>query len=127
MLGNAQAYSGFAVKDTARAAAFYRDTLGLDVSERDEGLQITLAGDRPVFVYPKPDHQPATYTILNFPVDDIDKAVEQLGQRGVKFERYDGMEQDEHGIARDPRGPAIAWFTDPDGNIFSVHQGSPFD
>jgi hypothetical protein len=90
------------------------------VSEDNDLLVLHLAGGRDTLVYPKPDHQPATYTILNFQVDDIDETVDQLTQRGVRFERYDGLEQDEKGISRSPAGPPIAWFTDPAGNILSV-------
>ena len=88
---------------------------------RDGMLTLHLAGDRPTLVYPKPDHEPATYTILNFPVDDIEKAVDELTARGVEFERYDGFDQDERGIFRGG-GPYIAWFTDPAGNVLSVLQ-----
>ena len=124
MLENSNAYSGFAVDDIDKAVDFYGKTLGLKTSVLDEGnlIQIDLPGDRPVLVYLKPDFSPATYTILNFPVDDVDAAVDELGSRGVTFERYDGFEQDENGIARNPEGPAIAWFTDPAGNILSVLQ-----
>ena len=121
MLAQSKAFSGFAVDDLERAREFYGETLGLEV-ELIEGpglLNIHLAGGRDTLVYPKPDFQPATYTILNFPVDDVDAAVDDLGARGVSFERYDGMEQDEKGIARGP-GPEIAWFKDPAGNILSV-------
>jgi catechol 2,3-dioxygenase-like lactoylglutathione lyase family enzyme len=124
MLANSKGYSGFAVKDVEEARAFYADILGLKVSVLDEEnglLTLHLAGDRDTLVYRKPDYTPATYTILNFPVDDIDEAVDELGSRGVRFERYDGFEQDEKGIARGP-GPSIAWFKDPAGNILSVLQ-----
>jgi hypothetical protein len=84
-------------------------------------LTLHLAGDRPTLIYPKPDHTPATYTVLNFPVEDIDRVVDDLAQRGVRFERYDGFDQDEKGVVRD--GPYVAWFTDPAGNILSVVQG----
>ena len=126
MFANTKAYSGFAVDDLQRAEQFYRETLGLETSVLDEenGLMaLHLAGDRPTLVYQKPDHAPASYTILNFPVDDIDKAVDELGARGVRFERYDGFEQDEKGIARG-QGPDIAWFRDPAGNVLSVLQES---
>jgi catechol 2,3-dioxygenase-like lactoylglutathione lyase family enzyme len=118
---NTKAFSGFAVPDVAQAKAFYGDTLGLKTSEENGLLMLHIAGERAILVYPKPDHEPATYTILNFPVDDIDTAVDQLTARGVQFERYDGMEQDEHGIHRGG-GPYIAWFKDPAGNILSVLQ-----
>jgi catechol 2,3-dioxygenase-like lactoylglutathione lyase family enzyme len=121
MFTNTKAFSGFSVSDVAKAREFYGDTLGLKTSEADGLLTLHLAGDRDVIVYPKPNHTPATYTILNFPVDDIDKAVEELTSRGVRFERYDGLEQDEKGIHR-TGGPLIAWFTDPAGNVLSVLQ-----
>jgi catechol 2,3-dioxygenase-like lactoylglutathione lyase family enzyme len=120
MFAQTKAFSGFAVPDLEQAREFYEGTLGLNVSEDNDLLILHLAGGRDTLVYPKPDHEPATYTILNFQVDDIDQAVDQLTQRGVPFERYDGMEQDEKGISRDPAGPPIAWFTDPAGNILSV-------
>jgi catechol 2,3-dioxygenase-like lactoylglutathione lyase family enzyme len=120
MFKDTKAFSGFAVDDVERAREFYGETLGLRVSPDDEMLILHLAGDRDTFVYPKPDFTPATYTILNFPVDDIDEAVDQLSARGITFERYEGFEQDEKGIARGPEGPPIAWFTDPAGNILSV-------
>jgi catechol 2,3-dioxygenase-like lactoylglutathione lyase family enzyme len=119
MLANSKAFSGFAVKDLEEARAFYGDTLGLETSEENGLLTLHLAGDRATLVYPKPDHQPSNYTILNFPVPDIGAAVDGLVARGVEFERYDGFEQDENGIAR-AGGPPIAWFTDPSGNILSV-------
>ncbi|MFJ8577625.1 VOC family protein [Micromonospora sp. NPDC093277] len=122
MFRDTKAFSGFSVDDTDRAERFYTDTLGLRVS-RDEAmgglLTLHLAGDRPVLVYPKPNHTPATFTVLNFPVDDIDRAVDELIARGVRFERYDGMPQDDKGIMRG-NGPSIAWFTDPAGNVMSV-------
>lgn len=121
MLENSKAFSGFAVADLDAARKFYGETLGLRVSEQNGLLTLHLAGDRTVLVYPKPDHVPATYTILNFPVDDIDVAVADLTGRGVTFQRYEGIEQDEKGIARSA-GPYIAWFTDPAGNILSVLQ-----
>jgi catechol 2,3-dioxygenase-like lactoylglutathione lyase family enzyme len=120
MLGSSKAFSGFAVDDLERARTFYEGTLGLDVSLDGDQLILNLAGDRPTFVYLKPDFTPATYTILNFPVEDVEQAVDDLTSRGVRFERYDGFEQDEKGISRAAGGPAIAWFTDPAGNILSV-------
>ena len=104
----------------AKAREFYEDTLGLRVSEQNGLLALHLAGERDTLVYPKPDHVPATYTILNFAVDDVGQAVDELSARGVRFERYDGFEQDEKGISRAPEGPPIAWFTDPAGNILAV-------
>ena len=120
MLKDSQAFSGFAVKDLDAAKAFYGGTLGQDVRDGPMGImEIHLAGGATVMVYPKPDHVPATYTILNFPVDDIDKAVDELAARGVNVERFDSFDQDEKGISRGA-GPDIAWFKDPAGNILSV-------
>jgi catechol 2,3-dioxygenase-like lactoylglutathione lyase family enzyme len=121
MLADSKAYSGFAVPDLAKAREFYADTLGLRVSgdEQDGALTLHLAGDRDVLVYIKPDHAPATYTILNFPVDDVEATVDALTARGVRFEQYDGIEQDDKGINRG-QGPLIAWFRDPAGNILSI-------
>src|SRR5436190_6660485 len=121
MFANTKAFSGFAVDDLEKASEFYGETLGLKTSEEHGLMTLHLAGDRPTLVYPKPGHTPADYTILNFPVDDIDGAVDALSARGVRFERYDGMEQDEKGIMR-AGGPYIAWFTDPAGNVLSVLQ-----
>jgi len=121
MFGTTKAFSGFSVNDVAAAKAFYGDTLGLRVSEEHGMLTLHIAGDRDILVYPKPNHAPATYTILNFPVEDIDRAVDELVERGVTFERYEGMGQDDRGINR-AGGPPIAWFTDPAGNILSVLQ-----
>jgi predicted enzyme related to lactoylglutathione lyase len=123
MLKDSQAFSGFAVKDLDAAKRFYGQTLGQDVRDGPMGImEIHLAGGATVMVYPKDDHEPATYTILNFPVDDIDAAVDKLTSAGVKLEQYGRpeMQQDAKGIARDPNGPAIAWFKDPSGNILSV-------
>ena len=121
MLANAKAFSGFAVDDLEKARKFYGETLGLKTSMQNEGnlLSLHLAGDRDTLVYEKPDFTPATYTILNFSVDDVEKTVDELARRGVAFERYDGIEQDDKGIARG-MGPDIAWFKDPAGNILSV-------
>jgi predicted enzyme related to lactoylglutathione lyase len=123
MLENSHAYSGFAVPDVDQASQFYGETLGLKTSVLEEGnlLQLDLAGDRPTLAYIKPDFVPATYTILNFPVPDIDAAVDELSSRGVSFERYEGFEQDEKGIDRSGPGGGIAWFKDPAGNILAVH------
>jgi catechol 2,3-dioxygenase-like lactoylglutathione lyase family enzyme len=123
MLKDSKAFSGFAVKDLDAAKAFYSGTLGQDVRDGPMGnLELHLAGGATVFIYPKEDHEPATYTILNFPVDDVDAAVDELTSAGVKMEQYGRpeMQQDAKGIARDPSGPAIAWFKDPSGNILSV-------
>jgi catechol 2,3-dioxygenase-like lactoylglutathione lyase family enzyme len=121
MFENTKAFSGFAAPDIEAARAFYADTLGLRVTEENGMLTLHIAGDRPTLIYPKPDHEPANYTILNFMVDDIDEAVDGLAARGVEFERYEGFEQDEKGVARG-QGPPIAWFRDPAGNILSVLQ-----
>ena len=121
MFENTEAFSGFAVNDIEKARQFYGGTLGPRGTEENGMLRLNIAGGRPVLVYPKPNHTPATYTILNFPVADIDKAVDDLVERGVRFERYDGMDMDDKGIAR-AQGPAIAWFTDPAGNVLSVLQ-----
>jgi catechol 2,3-dioxygenase-like lactoylglutathione lyase family enzyme len=121
MFTNTKAFSGFAVDDIDAAREFYGETLGLEVSEENGLLTLLIAGERPTLVYPKEGHTPADYTILNFPVDDIDAAVDQLTDRGVELERYDGFGQDERGIMRD-QGPPIAWFKDPAGNVLAVLQ-----
>ena len=126
MFKDSQAFSGFAVDDLDRAREFYAETLGLEIDEESEGLGLKLGGGGTVFVYPKQDHEPATFTILNFPVDDIDAAVAELRERGIGFERYEGtpIETGEDGIFRGGHGPAIAWFKDPAGNVLSVLQQS---
>lgn len=120
------AFSGFSVDDLARAREFYTATLGLKVvDEEGMGLTLHLPGDVSVFVYSKEDHRPATFTVLNFVVEDIDGAVDELKRRGVSFERYEGLPADERGIVRgisSNRGPDVAWFEDPAGNILSVLQ-----
>lgn len=123
MFGTTKAFSGFSVDNIAAAKGFYSDTLGLRVSEEHGLLTLHIAGGRDVLVYPKSDHAPATFTILNFPVDDIEQAVDDLSARGVRFERYPQLEDemDEKGIFRGG-GPLIAWFTDPAGNVLSVLQ-----
>jgi predicted enzyme related to lactoylglutathione lyase len=123
MLGSSKAFSGFSVDDVPRAQQFYGETLGLQTSEDNGMLTLHLAGGRDVLVYPKEDHQPATFTILNFPVEDVEAAVDQLTERGVRFERYEGteVETDEKGVFRGG-GPLIAWFKDPAGNVLSVIQ-----
>jgi catechol 2,3-dioxygenase-like lactoylglutathione lyase family enzyme len=124
MLENSKAYSGFAVDDPQKAKDFYGETLGLKASFLDEDnelLQLDLGADRPVLIYKKPDFTPATYTILNFPVEDVEKAVDELSAKGVTFERYEGFDQDEKGIDRSGPAGGIAWFKDPAGNILSVH------
>jgi len=122
MFADTKAFSGFAVDDLKQAEEFYGETLGLktEILDQDNGLlSLHLAGGRDTLVYLKPDLSPANYTILNFPVEDVEKAVDELTARGVDFERYEDFEQDEKGIARGP-GPEIAWFKDPAGNILSV-------
>jgi catechol 2,3-dioxygenase-like lactoylglutathione lyase family enzyme len=119
MFTDTKAFSGFAVDDVEKARAFYADTLGLKVSEDNGLLTLEIAGDRPTIVYPRPNHTPAEYTILNFPVDDIEQTVDELASRGVEFERYEGFDQDDRGIMRGG-GPLIAWFKDPAGNVLSV-------
>lgn len=121
MLGDSRAFSGFAVDDIAKAKQFYGETLGVRVSEEHGMLTLHLASGAEVLVYPKPGHTPAAHTILNFPVADIDKAVDDLTARGVRFERYDNIPADDKGIMRG-HGPDIAWFTDPAGNVLSVLQ-----
>jgi catechol 2,3-dioxygenase-like lactoylglutathione lyase family enzyme len=123
MLTTTGGFSGFSVDDEAKALAFYRDTLGLKVVDTAMGLQLDITGGAPVFVYAKPNHVPATFTVLNFEVTDIDVAVDELVVSGVTIELYPGAYQDEKGIARGKaadRGPDIAWFLDPAGNILSV-------
>ena len=119
MFADTKAFSGFAVPDIEQAREFYGDKLGIEVTEENGLITLHLAGDRPTMIYPKPDFQPATYTILNFPVDDVEAAVDELSARGVQFEKYDGFDQDEKGISRG-QGPDIAWFKDPAGNILAV-------
>jgi len=122
MFKDTKAFSGFSVNDLAKAREFYGNTLGLDVREMPEGLELHIAGGARIFIYPKPNHTPATFTILNFPVDDLEQAVDKLKQVGVRFEHYDleDLKTDKDGIAHGPHGPDIAWFKDPAGNILSV-------
>jgi catechol 2,3-dioxygenase-like lactoylglutathione lyase family enzyme len=121
MLKNSNAFSGFSASDIAKEKEFYAGTLGLDVSETHGLLTLRLAGGRNVIIYPKPNHVPATFTVLNFPVDNVDLAVDELKKRGVRFEQYDlpNLKTDAKGIMRG-NGPTIAWFKDPAGNILSV-------
>jgi catechol 2,3-dioxygenase-like lactoylglutathione lyase family enzyme len=123
MLGDSKAFSGFSVDDPEKARRFYEDTLGLRVDDVEmEGLmRLRLGGGTDVLVYPKSDHTPATFTVLNFPVPDVEQAVDQLTSRGVRFEQYEYPPTDAKGIMREG-GPLIAWFTDPAGNVFSVIQ-----
>jgi predicted enzyme related to lactoylglutathione lyase len=121
MFGTAKAFGSFAVDDLAAAQKFYGETLGLRVSEEGGALMLYLAGDHRILVYPKPDHSPASFTVLNFAVDDIDQAIDELTARGVPIQRYEGIDTDDKGIYRGERR-SIAWFTDPAGNVLSVVQ-----
>jgi predicted enzyme related to lactoylglutathione lyase len=126
MLEKSKAYSGFAVSDIGKTKQFYGETLGLKINELDVGapqplLELHPGGDRPVLIYEKRDLTPANYTILNFPVEDVEATVDELASRGVQFERYDGFDQDEKGIDRNGPAGGIAWFKDPAGNILAVH------
>lgn len=121
MLSNATAFSGFSARDIDEEKTFYADTLGLKVAEENGMLTLELAGGQRVLVYPKDDHKPATFTVLNFEVPDIDAAVDGLASRGVEFLRYPEFPQDERGIMRE-YGPPIAWFADPAGNLLAVIQ-----
>jgi catechol 2,3-dioxygenase-like lactoylglutathione lyase family enzyme len=123
MFRESQAFAGFSTNDIQKSKEFYGTTLGLDVTEDNGMLNLNLVGGAHVLIYPKPNHQAATFTVLNFPVKDIEQAVVSLGKAGVRLERYEGAGQDERGISRQPDGPAIAWFKDPAGNILSVIQG----
>jgi catechol 2,3-dioxygenase-like lactoylglutathione lyase family enzyme len=120
MLENAKAFSGFSVDDIPKAKEFYSDTLGLRVTEETGFLSLHINGSTPILIYPKQNHTPASYTILNFPVENIEKAVDELSNRGVQFEHYEGdINTDDKGIARG-NGPNMAWFKDPAGNILSL-------
>ena len=120
MFSVSKAFSSYSVNDLDKAKRFYGQTLGLNVSETEEGLDIELDGGGEVFLYPKPNHEPATFTVLNFAVSNIDKSVDELRKQGIRFEQYGGeIQTDEKGIHRDG-GPKIAWFKDPAGNILSV-------
>lgn len=123
MFKDAETFSSFSVNDLKKAKEFYGGTLGLEVNETKEGLELQLAGNT-VFIYPKPNHTPASFTVLNFSVDDIDKAVDELGELGLSLEHYNlpDLKTDKRGIARGP-GPKIAWFKDPAGNILSILEG----
>jgi len=119
MLRDSHAFSGFSSNDITKAKEFYGQTLGLDVTEENDLLTLHLPGGGRVLIYPKENHEPASFTVLNFPVADVDAAVDQLTAAGVTFERYPGFNQDERGILRD-QGPPIAWFRDPAGNVLAV-------
>ena len=121
MFETAKAFGSFAVDDLAAARKFYGQALGVRASDEDGPLMLHLAGDHRILIYPKPDHTPASFTILNFPVDDIDQAVDELTIRGVAIQRYEGFDTDEKGIYRG-EGHSIAWFTDPAANVLSVIQ-----
>jgi catechol 2,3-dioxygenase-like lactoylglutathione lyase family enzyme len=122
MLKHSKAFSGFSVDDLQKAKKFYTEILGIEVKDNPMGLiELHIEGSNRIIIYPKPNHEPATFTILNFPVDNIDEAVDELISKGVKFEQYDGeIKTDAKGISRNPQGPKIAWFKDPAGNILSV-------
>lgn len=121
---NAKSFSSFSVNDLKKAKQFYGETLGLDVAETPEGLELHLNGGNNVFLYPKPNHTPASFTVLNFSVKNVEQAVGELGDLGVRLEHYDlpDIKTDDRGIMRGP-GPKIAWFKDPFGNILSVVEG----
>jgi catechol-2,3-dioxygenase len=125
LLKASHAFSGFSVDDVAKAMVFYRDTLGLEVTQANSLLTLHLAGGNNVLLYPKPTHTPATFTVLNFPVQNVDATVDELTKRGVHFQHYDmpQLKTDAKGICRASGGPVIAWFTDPAGNILSVLEG----
>ena len=123
MLKNSKAFSGFSTNDLTKAKEFYGNTLGLNTKQNEMGiLELHFGGGNNVMIYPKPNHEPATFTVLNFPVNNVEKAVDELSAKGIKFEQYDmpGLKTDAKGIARGEMGPAIAWFKDPGGNILSV-------
>jgi catechol 2,3-dioxygenase-like lactoylglutathione lyase family enzyme len=121
MIDTSKAFSGFSVDDVSAAREFYEKTLGMTVAEQNGMLQLTVAGGAQVLVYPKPNHEPASFTILNFPVPDVEAAVDELTSRGISFLRYEGFDQDDKGIFRGG-GPLIAWFSDPAANVLSVIQ-----
>jgi len=124
MLKHSKAFFGFSVDNLIKAKNFCKEILELDVKDNPMGLiELHIEGSNNILIYPKPNHVPATFTILNFPVDDIDQAVDELTARGVVFEQYKELKTDEKGISRNPRGPKIAWFKDPAGNILSVIEG----
>ena len=129
MLPTTNAYSSFAAKDIDAEKRFYANTLGIDVNELYGGqlLELQLDGDKRVLIYEKDDFKPATYTVLNFPVPDVDAAVDELTRQGIRMAEFEGFHQDAKGIARPgpEGGPTIAWFRDPDGNILAVHSEEP--
>ena len=121
MFTNSHAFSGFSTNDLAKAEEFYGNTLGLEFTKEMDNLNLHLMGGGSVLIYPKENHEPASFTVLNFPVEDIDEAVDALNGKGIQLERYEGFDQDDRGIARGD-GPSIGWFKDPAGNILSVLQ-----
>jgi len=125
MFKDTKAFSGFSVNDLQKAKEFYNNTLGIEISEGIMGiLTLHLSGGGKVIIYPKPNHEPATFTVLNFPVSDVEKTVDELIGKGITFEQYDGeIKTNEKGIAKGDKGPTIAWFKDPAGNIISVLEG----
>jgi catechol 2,3-dioxygenase-like lactoylglutathione lyase family enzyme len=127
MLENSHAFSSFSVNDIGKAKLFYGQVLGLRISEQPQGLGLSLPGGGEVFLYPKPNHTPATFTVLNFPVPSVEEAVKQLTAKGVRFERYDdpNLKTDDKGISRGGGGPTIAWFKDPAGNFLSLVERPP--
>jgi catechol 2,3-dioxygenase-like lactoylglutathione lyase family enzyme len=125
MFKGTKAFSGFSVNDLKKAKDFYGKTLGLEVAEHGPGLELRIAGGSKILIYPKPNHTPASFTILNFPVANVEKTVDELSDRGVRFEHYEGpIKTDGKGILRG-QGPTIAWFKDPAGNILSVLEQRP--
>jgi len=121
MLTNSKAFSSFAVKDIQQSKTFYEDTLGLKVKDNPMGLiELHIKGGTSVLVYPKPDHVPATFTVLNFPVEDVEKTVDELAKKGITFEQYPDLKTDKKGISRSAEGPTVAWFKDPSGNILAI-------
>lgn len=125
MFKDTKAFSSFSVNDIAKAKEFYEVTLGLEVKEEYGGLSLIISGNNPIMVYPKDNHTPASFTVLNFPVDNIEKAVDELIAKGITFEQYDFLNTDKKGISQMPddggaNSPKMAWFTDPAGNIFSL-------
>jgi predicted enzyme related to lactoylglutathione lyase len=124
MFKHTKAFSSFSVNDISQSKAFYENILGIETKDTPMGVLELVIGSNNIMLYPKPNHEPATFTVLNFPVDDVEKAVDELTAKGVAFEQYEGqIKTDAKGICRDPHGPLIAWFKDPAGNILSVLQG----
>ncbi len=121
MLKASKAFSSFSVDDLHEAKRFYGDLLGLHVADNPMGLiELHFGDDNKTLIYPKSEHQPATFTVLNFPVEDIEKTVDELSGKGIKFEQYDYLQTDARGISRNPGGPKVAWFKDPAGNILAI-------